>query len=244
MRRGCSNPADMPKPNVQQQQQQPSVAGNRRTSEPGSFRRGIDNVGFTDSQQWQQASAGQGQNIPFAAAQPLNNMQWQSQHQQQRFLGQPANTRHHSYTASMDLMSHTASTSVANQSTANILFKSSSHRTAHTSVAGDLLTMSRRALNPPPPNQRIVTSKKRNSMSVHHFITNSNPQQPHIHAPQHTQGFPNDQRTSFFNGQESKNSTSPSTLGIVMADKKESCQEHRTIRQCRRSNSFEMMEDG
>mmetsp|Transcript_13464 Transcript_13464/g.29242 ORF Transcript_13464/g.29242 Transcript_13464/m.29242 type:complete len:278 (+) Transcript_13464:178-1011(+) len=277
MRRRGSYSANMLKPTVAVvqggQRQEQSGASIRRTSEP-SFR-GMNNGGFATNQQPPQASAGHAQNVPSAAAQPQNNMQWQ------HGLGQQANTRHHSFASSMDLISHTASTSIANRNVTaqplhDNLFKSSSHHTSHTVAAGDLLTMSRRALDPPPPNQSNFITKKRSatkadatgdsntgqsndSMSINgsgsnstrgqHFMNNSNPQKPIMHAPQHKVldqmggAFPNNQATSFLTRPASTNSISSSTLG-TMGEKEESYQEHRTIRQCRRSNSFEMMEDG
>lgn len=79
---------------------------------------------------------------------------------------------------------------------------------------------------------------------------NSNPQQPSVNAPQHTPSLeqvgvvvPNPQATSDFSHHGSTNYVSSSTIGTV-GDNEDSYHEHRTIRQCRRENSFEMMEDG
>lgn len=90
------------------------------------------------------------------------------------------------------------------------LFTSSSHHTSHTAAAGDLLTMSRRALCPPQSKQGTATTRKRSvpisntngnntgqlnlmSMSDGNVSYMSGQQQKtpfntyqHIHAPQHT----------------------------------------------------------
>eukprot|EP00578_Thalassiosira_sp_NH16_P023380 CAMPEP_0181096406 /NCGR_PEP_ID=MMETSP1071-20121207/11017_1 /TAXON_ID=35127 /ORGANISM="Thalassiosira sp., Strain NH16" /LENGTH=270 /DNA_ID=CAMNT_0023178815 /DNA_START=8 /DNA_END=820 /DNA_ORIENTATION=- len=258
-----------------QHQHEQSGSSIRRTELP-IYRQGMIN-GTTH--QPRQDPAGHVQNSESVAALPQNNMQWQ--HQQQRpSFGQQTNTRHdyHSFASSMDLISPTTSTSLSHGNATirplpNDLFKSSSHHTSHTAAAGDLLTMSRRALDPPPPNPSTPLTKKRSStdadaigrntghfnftnMNRSHstgrqqFMYNSNAQQPSANVPQHRSsseqaggGLPNPQATSDFSHNGYTNYVSSSTIGTA-GDNEDSRHEHRTIRQCRRENSFEMMEDG
>lgn len=249
----------------------------RRSSEP-NIPRGMINGGFASRQQPPQAPVGQAQNIQAVAPQPQNNMQWR--HQQQQAFGQQASTRHHSFAYSMDLISPTTSTSHTNGTSSTLqpvqshLFRSSSHHTSHTAAAGDLLTMSRRALEPSPPNQHYL--RKRSSTDANgsntsqsngmimngsnsqilgqHHASATNPQQQ-AHVPQHLQSmeqvgglFPNTQDKSSFGNQASaafQTTASVSSSTVGTAgDNDESHQHHRTIRRCRRSDSSEMMEDG
>mmetsp|Transcript_23199 Transcript_23199/g.42661 ORF Transcript_23199/g.42661 Transcript_23199/m.42661 type:complete len:264 (-) Transcript_23199:291-1082(-) len=207
----------------------------RRSSEP-NIPRGMINGAFAARQQPPQAPVGQAQNIQAVAPQPQNTMQWR--HQQQQAFGQQASTRHRSFAYSMDLISPTTSTSHASangtstfQPVQSHLFRSSSHHTSHTAAAGDLLTMSRRALEPSPPNQLHPMLRKRssteangsntsqsNGMSMNgnnsqilgqHHASATNPQQQAL-VPQHLQSmeqvgglFPNTQDKSFFGNQAS-----------------------------------------
>jgi len=141
------------------------------------------------------------------------------------------------------------------------LFKSSSHHTSHTAAAGDLLSMSRRAFAPPTNHQTSVGGKKRSStisedpgndvnmdgMSCVGTQNNTNTQQ-NIQT-HHVSVTPSDTSTLYSNGFNSTattklcNTVSTSTFASQgVAD--ESYQQHRTIRRCQRSDSFEMMEDG
>ena len=105
-------------------------------------------------------------------------MQWQHQPQRPQGFGQTPQhhqmATRHSFASSMDLISPAVAASAPNntntsffqkyQPQQNHLFKSSSHHTSHTAAAGDLLTMSRKALHPPPLNHSLT--KKRSSTDV------------------------------------------------------------------------------
>mmetsp|Transcript_40385 Transcript_40385/g.84493 ORF Transcript_40385/g.84493 Transcript_40385/m.84493 type:complete len:285 (+) Transcript_40385:1-855(+) len=284
MRRRGSHSANMLKPTVavvqEQQQQRHSDDGEtRRASDP--IFPGMVNGRVSPFQRPPQAQHAQ----PAAAAPPRNDMrsmQWQPQTQHQSALGQQVSNRH-SFASSMDLMStYTPPSSwiSTSQPIQSNLFTSSSHHTSHTAAAGDLLTMSRRAFDPPQPkpNQNNIFAKKRsaaesngnNTSQINFTNTNgngSNPQligQNHttaahprqqVNAPQHSITF--DQirvPAQNIQGGFYLNNNSSSTFGAAgkvssstvdtMADSEDSHQHHRTIRRCRRSDSFEMMEDG
>eukprot|EP00584_Thalassiosira_punctigera_P024927 CAMPEP_0172557352 /NCGR_PEP_ID=MMETSP1067-20121228/72756_1 /TAXON_ID=265564 ORGANISM="Thalassiosira punctigera, Strain Tpunct2005C2" /NCGR_SAMPLE_ID=MMETSP1067 /ASSEMBLY_ACC=CAM_ASM_000444 /LENGTH=274 /DNA_ID=CAMNT_0013346413 /DNA_START=159 /DNA_END=983 /DNA_ORIENTATION=+ len=263
-----------------QQQESSAYVGRdvRRASEPNF--NGMVNGVFSALNRQPQA-----QNTQPAASQPQNNMQWQHQ-QQQTGLGQQAGARHLSFASSMDLISPASNPHFSGNSTSqplqSNLFRSSSHHTSHTAAAGDLLTMSRRALAPsqPQPNKSHAIAKKRSATladanssyisQVSFTSTNTNGVNPQIagqiracanprqqfHSPQHSFSIEqlgvnpnsnsqddfclNNQASSAFDAAVNVSSSTVSTF----ADKDESHQHHRTIRRCRRSDSFEMMEDG
>ena len=260
----------------QQQKQYPDrrYDAMRRSSEPNiSVPQSVMNVGFAAGRQPPQAPLGFARSTQHVAPQPQNSIQRQ----------------HHSFSSSMDLISPASSTtghdargSSAIQPVQSNLFKSSSHHTSHTAAAGDLLTMSRRALYPPQSSQSNAIARKRSAtmangtndssntgqldvMSMNgtnshisgQHQTNSLNSQQHIHAPQHSHlmdqsrgVFPNDaQGKVHFNDQAASPTGIPpptyvssSTIGSA-GDNDESYQQHRTIRRCRRSDSFDMMED-
>mmetsp|Transcript_33233 Transcript_33233/g.67768 ORF Transcript_33233/g.67768 Transcript_33233/m.67768 type:complete len:252 (+) Transcript_33233:118-873(+) len=184
----------------------------------------------------------------------------QSQHlqqpQQQHSIAQVR-----SVTSSMDLISSSSlSGAPFPPPQEKYLFKSSSHHTSHTAAAGDLLSMSRRAFAPPTNHQTSVGGKKRSStisedpgndvnmdgMSCVGPQNNTNTQQ---NIQTHVSVTPSDTSTLYSNGFNSTattklcNTVSTSTFASQgVAD--ESYQQHRTIRRCQRSDSFEMMEDG
>jgi hypothetical protein len=204
--------------------------------------------------------------------QPQNSIQWQQQQQQQQ--NQPNfsyQQRNRSGSFAIDLISSTTTSQVApfqnNQTLQNLnLFKSSSHRTSHTAAAGDLLTMSHRALDPPPQQSnsnglnkkrpstgssdfnfvnRRTSSGGNQQQQQQHYI-NTTPQQ-HSSIMQIGVGdttFPNNNDMNQDTTSAVKNtaSVSASTMGDDAYNNDDS--EHRTIRQCRRSDSFEMMDDG
>ena len=205
--------------------------------------------------------------------QPQNSIQWQQQQQQQNQPNFSYQQRNRSGSFAIDLISSTTTSQVApchnNQTLQNFnLFKSSSHRTSHTAAAGDLLTMSHRALDPPPQqsssNGLIVGTKKRSSTgsSDFNFVnrrtssggSHQQQQQHYINTtPQHSSimqvgvgdaKFPNNNDMNQDTTSAVKNTAyvSASTMGGDDAYNDDS--EHRTIRQCRRSDSFEMMDDG
>jgi hypothetical protein len=246
--------------------EQSDISGIRRTNEPSIH----------------QSTNGQGQNVQHVPAQPQHHIHWK--HQQDESSAHQTDTRHYSFASSMDLISSTAA-SVAHangnsyqptqsQQLENDLFKSSSHHTSHTAAAGDLLTMSHRALDPTAPNKMIFFTKKRSvttadttdnasqrnfkngparsfSVPAQGLSNLMNPlQQQHqhqlyMHAPQHSN--PLEQKGVFFPNQSRSGSSSvewaSSSIVHDLGGVDESHQEHRTIRRCRRSDSFEMMED-
>lgn len=283
MRRRGSHSANMLKPTVAVvQEQQQRYSNDRETSRASDpIFSGVVNGRVAPFQRPPQAQHAQ----PAAAASPRNNMrsmQWQAQTQHQPALGQQASNLH-SFASSMDLMTTYTAPSSRNSTSQTIqsnLFRSSSHHTSHTAVAGDLLTMSRRAFDPPQPtpNQNNIFAKKRsatesngnNTSQINFTNTNgngSNPQligQNHttaahprqqVNVPQHSITF--DQiggPSQNIQGGFYLNNNSSSTFGAAgkvssstvdtMADGEDSHQHHRTTRRCRRSESFEMMEDG
>lgn len=205
--------------------------------------------------------------------QPQHSIQWQQQQQpRQQQQNQPNfsyQQRNRSGSFAIDLISSTTTSQVApyqnNQTLQNLnLFKSSSHRTSHTAAAGDLLTMSHRALDPPQQsssNGLIVGTKKRSSTGSSDFnfanrrtSSGGNQQQQHYinTTPQHSSimqvgvgdaKFPNnDMNQDTTSAMKNTACVSASTMGGDDAYNNDS--EHRTIRQCRRSDSFEMMDDG
>ena len=229
------------------------------------------------------ATNGQGQNVQHVPAQPQHHIYWK--HQQDASSANQTDIRHYSFASSMDLISSTAA-SVAyahgnsyqptqSQPLQNDLFKSSSHHTSHTAAAGDLLTMSRRALDPPALKQMDFFTKKR-SVTMADATDNSsqlnfkksparsysvpaqglsnllnplqqqNQYQLYMHAPQHIN--PLEPKGVFFPNQSRSGSSSveqaSSSMVHDLGGVDESHQEHRTIRRCCRSDSFEMMEDG
>ena len=248
--------------------EQTDFAGIRRTNEPSIH---------------QNMTNGQGQNVQHVPAQPQHHIYWKLQ--QDASSAHQTDIRHYSFASSMDLISSTAA-SVAyahgnsyqpthSQPLQNDLFKSSSHHTSHTAAAGDLLTMSRRALDPPAPNQVDFFTKKRsvtmadardNSSQLNfknsparsysvpaqglsnllNPLQQQNQYQLYMHAPQHIN--PLEQKGVFFPNQSRSGSSSveraSSSMVHDLGGVDESHQEHRTIRRCRRSDSFEMMEDG
>ena len=146
------------------------------------------------------------------------------------------------------------------------LFKSSSHHTSHTAAAGDLLTMSRRALDPPPSQDgNSGMNKKRSStgtiigvsaapMNQFNFMngtSSDNTWGGQMQQQHQQQSFPQHQQPLMHTPQQRNSSCVPSsssTFGTAGMgddnDNAESYNQHRTIRRCRRSDSFEMMEDG
>jgi hypothetical protein len=271
----------------QQHQIASNMAGNRRSaSSPGSHN--CHNQPTTHHQHHASMNHhDQDSSHHHAAAQyqTYTPSQSQPQHQQYQAFAQEANKRH-----SMDLITPRATsfgyTNTNNNghssfpSLQNNLFQSSSHHTAHTAVAGDLLSMSRRALDYPP---LPTTTKKRsatmvdgmlcgsdvgdNSTSTPGRYNNNNqhampqPTTPTPHNPQLNNGhhnvqngsfIPNLQDTSCFNYtqmQSTPTTTTTSTsvssplVGVMGGNTDESYQNHRTIRRCLRSDSFEMMDD-
>ncbi len=154
------------------------------------------------------------------------------------------------------------------------LFLSSSHHTAHTAAAGDLLSMSRRALDNPHPSNPSNDTKKRSSTMVDGMcdvgsacdrssITPGRYKTSSIvaqHAPltlqfnsQNIQKglfIPSLQDASCFNKFQLQSPTLTTTSTCVSSPlvgavdgNNQSYQHHRTIRQCIRSDSFEMMDD-
>ncbi|KAL9181480.1 hypothetical protein ACHAXT_010285 [Thalassiosira profunda] len=215
-----------------------------------------------------------------------NSMQWQHTPSPGHQTSHTAANRHHSFSSSMELMTATGPSRPvgAPSDFQNHLFRSSSHHTSHTAAAGDLLTMSRRALDPPPSNPAGGGAKKRSSYGNDSCTgqsafggmdqTISQPagqsqqmqgttfgqpaQQQHFRAQQsgdHAMGqqtegmFPNGghQGTPAHQNQAIpafRTYVSSSTVGSE-GDNDDSHQHHRSVRRCRRSDSFEMiMEDG
>lgn len=208
--------------------------------------------------------------------QPQHSIQYQQQPpQQQQQQHQPNfsyQQRNRSGSFALDLISSTTTSQVApyqnNQTLQNFnLFKSSSHRTSHTAVAGDLLTMSHRALDPPQQSNYsngLVITKKRSSTCSNDFnfgnrrnnSGESQQQQQQQHyintTPQHSSimqvgvgdTFPNNNDMNQDTTSAVKNTACVSASTMEDDDAYNNDSEHRTIRQCRRSDSFEMMEDG
>jgi len=263
-----------------EQHEQSDITGVRRTNEPSLHRSMTNGDVGAHQQSTNNASTGQGLNVQYVAAQPQHNIY--RKYQQHESSAHQTDNRHYSFASSMDLISSTtASTVNANgnsyQSTQsqplqNDLFKSSSHHTSHTAAAGDLLTMSRRALDPPAPNQMISFTKKRSAamadandnasqfnlkecpvrsfsdptQGLDNVMNTLQQQQQHMHAPQHCN--PLEQKGAFFSNQSPLASSSvawvSSSIAHDLGGIGELHQEHRAIRRCRRSDSFEMMEDG
>lgn len=160
MSRRGSHTANMLRPTakiVQAVQQQ--ADGLRRLSDPTLNSNRISNQGPAAAQQVRPmgASAVQAHSVQFGAPQPRTNFA------RAHAFGQQATTHStHSTVSSMDLMmpsnfSAHAQGNISSNAPAHSLFNSSSHHTSHTAAAGDLLTMSRRALDPSRP----IDQKKR-----------------------------------------------------------------------------------
>lgn len=202
-----------------------------------------------------------------------NGMQWQRLQQSSTQQIQPQHSFAASMDLISSTSSNGPRTQSGSHQFQSDLFRSSSHHTSHTVAAGDLLTMSRRSLDQPDFDQNNASPKKRSATMAdstgnpnqfnfmgrsnssggqNHMNASANPQQ-HGNAPQHVRMvgglFANAPAGSQQNGQgmsgaESATYVSSSTVG-TMEDNGESYREHRTIRRCRRSDSFEMemMED-
>ena len=245
-RRG-SHSSNMLKPSVTIVQSQHSADGSeRRLSLPHNFMisetRGQNGTGTMAPQQKQQQSGC----TPQA--------QYAQQPQQQH-----SNTHVRSVTSAMDLMSTSSlSGTFFRPPQQTDLFKSSSHHTSHTAAAGDLLSMSRRAFEPPSVVQKTVSGKKRSStitdgddvkMDGMNFVgPQTNTQQQNNMQTHHVFATPTDTSTFHNNG---FNSTATTKLCSIVSTSTfasqggadESYQQHRTIRRCQRPDSFEMMED-
>jgi hypothetical protein len=152
------------------------------------------------------------------------------------------------------------------------LFQSSSHNTSHTAAAGDLLSMSHRPMETSSKNAKEHAKKRtasysgRSHMEAMMMNSNINPfvmpqQQLNVFSWNAAAAAPGSQlptpnntvNTVSANGSMlSSSSTSASASGSWFSqqqeqqdrDSDESYQHHRTIRQCRRSDSYEMMDDG
>ena len=161
------------------------------------------------------------------------------------------------FVSSMDLMM--PSTSFANRLPANTvdspLFISSSHHTSHIAAAGDLLSMSRCTVDSQIAGaNQSDASKKRNStmtdggMQQHHqqgnVAQNNMMDQDMSNPPQHY----NNNVSAPTGTATSRSSFDSSTTGgnylRTLGGSNEEPLQHRAIRQCRRSDSFEMMDDG
>lgn len=194
------------------------------------------------------------------------NFQPRRQHQQDRSNAQEVSKIH-----SMDLIS-LGSTSIGH-TYPNNLFSSSSDRTAHTAAAGDLLSMSYCALDTPlssnpsntPNKKRSATmvdgmygsdvgrgtstpGRYKNRSIMNHAVPLTTTHIPHSHTSHHLQNgafIPNHEDTSYFNNSTQSQSTlTSSPLASTMdGSNDESYSNHRTTRQCLRSDSFEMMMD-
>ncbi|KAL7482676.1 hypothetical protein ACHAW6_008331 [Cyclotella cf. meneghiniana] len=153
------------------------------------------------------------------------------------------------------------------------LFQSSSHHTSHTAAAGDLLSMSHRPMETSSNNAKEQTKKRTASYSgrshMEAMMMNSNIS-PFVMPQQQLNVFSWNAATAVAGSQQlptpnstansvsangsmlSSSSTSASASGSWFSqlqeqqdrDSDESYQHHRTIRQCRRSDSYEMMDDG
>jgi len=186
----------------------------------------------------------------------------QAQHLQHPQQLSHLNTQVRSVPSSMDLISTSSlSRTFSSPQKQQNLFKSSSHHTSHTAAAGDLLSMSRRAFEPPSNLKESVSGKKRSStitgdtgndatmdgMSLAASQSNNTEQQNNMQT-HHVSATPTDTSTFYNNGFNSTattklcNTVSSSTVES-QGDADESYQQHRTIRRCQRSESFEMMED-
>jgi hypothetical protein len=235
---------------------------------------------------------------PYVASQPQQEVSWNHQPPQQTSMTQQSHNRQFSFANSMDLMSSTNATSTTThaygqlyqplaQSSVSLqkdLFTSSSHHTSHTVAAGDLLTMSRRALDPSVPThvkRRCGTMAESTEGGANHFNfkktfrqCHSDPnqvlypvqqqqqrqqqqyqqQQQQLQQPQQQQMiFPHHGSSLEYKGEYTEKFSSgndtPSSAVWAVADALGSGDEshqddHRTIRRCRRSDSFEMMDDG
>lgn len=185
----------------------------------------------------------------------------------QQLRQQQPQSQVHSVASAMDLISSSSQIGQSNGNRfppqhQNNLFQSSSHHTSHTAAAGDLLSMSRRALDPPTINQNSLGGKKRSSTMTDdpdgndvnmNGSTFNGPQHDNLHqsagahqvttatpaetSPFHLNGFSVTGTTKLYNNVST--STFASQGGMD-----ESYQQHRTIRRCQRSDSFEMMDDG
>jgi len=185
---------------------------------------------------------------------------------------QHTNTQVRSVVSSMDLISASSLPGQFNGTffpppqQNNNLFKSSSHHTSHTAAAGDLLSMSRRALEPPSCHQNPLGGKKRSStisedpgndvnmcgMSFvgpqHNNLQQQQQQQQHINNGAHHDVSATPTETSLFynygfnSSATTKlcNNVSSSTVAS-QGDAYESYQHHRTIRRCIRHS--EMMDE-
>lgn len=231
---------------------------NRPTNEPGlhqSMPRGT--VGVSSC-----PPMGLDQSVHCVAAQPRHN-------------SQGTDIRQYSFASSMDLITSTPTSTTVNvdlhlyQSTQSQhlhrnLFRSSSHHTSHTAGAGDLLTMSRRALDPPQSDcfqkkRSVATADATDNASQLSFIRRSsvptlglynplNPMQQEIqqNIPASHHKNPHEQK-ELFTPNQSRSASSSIEWASSSTDYEgmgKSDQGHRTIRRCRRSDSFEMMEDG
>eukprot|EP00804_Cyclotella_cryptica_P011257 CCRYP_007746-RA/>CCRYP_007746-RA protein AED:0.21 eAED:0.21 QI:762/1/1/1/0/0/3/2274/272 len=152
-------------------------------------------------------------------------------------------------------------------------FQSSSHHTSHTAAAGDLLSMSHRSMEASSNNSKEQTKKRtasysgRSHMESMMMTTQSNyfitpQQQQNVFSWNATTAAPGSHHLPPSNNAVSRLSTGASQLsssstiasasgswysqqqGQQDSENDESYQHHRTIRQCRRSDSFEMMDDG
>lgn len=204
--------------------------------------------------------------------------QQQQQHQQpgNNFVGAPqaqhvqqqhTTTQVRSVASSMDLSTSSLSGQFNRTSflppQQKHLFQSSSHHTSHTAAAGDLLSMSRRAFEPPSIHQQNSLGGKKRSSTIsedpgHDVNMNGmsivGPQQQNNLQQQQQNNIgmsatPTDTSSSYNNGFNSNattklcNNVSSSTFAS-QGDADESYQHHRTIRRrCQRPGSFEMMED-
>ena len=134
------------------------------------------------------------------------------------------------------------------------LFQASSHHTSHTAAAGDLLSMSRVAFEGPKMNQNSLGGKKR-SVSIAGGrgddvkMNEMSKKQQNSGEAHHVSANPTDTTLSFYNNgfnplatTKLYNTVSSSTF-VSQGGSDESYQQHRTIRRCQRSDSFEMMED-
>lgn len=198
----------------------------------------------------------------MAAPQQQAGVHPNMQHRQQQPQSQV-----HSVASAMDLISSSSQIGQTNGNRfppqqQNNLFQSSSHHTSHTAAAGDLLSMSRRALDPPTINQNSLGGKKRSSTMTDdpdgsdvnmNGSTFKGPQHDNLHhsagAHQVTTATPAETSPFHLNGfsvtgtTKLCNNVSTSTFAS-QGGMDESYQQHRTIRRCQRSDSFEMMDDG
>lgn len=185
------------------------------------------------------------------------------QYPQQQLSHSNTQVRSGSVPSSMDLIStSTFSRTFFSPQQQHNLFKSSSHHTSHTAAAGDLLSMSRRALEPPSNLKETVSGKKRSStitedpgnddtmdgMSIA-APQNNNTQQQNNKQGHHVCATPTVTSTFYDNGFNLTTATTKlcsavsSSTFASQGGSDESYQQHRTIRRCQRSESFEMMED-